>query len=65
MKLAVYIVSLLGLFGVLGCEEEHEHHHDHPYGGAYDGTYHGYGYGNPQYPANQGYWDSHGYWHHY
>lgn len=43
MKYFVYLMGLLSLLFVMGCEDEHEHHEHH--GGAYDGTYNGYGHG--------------------
>ena len=42
MKYFVYLMGLLSLLFVMGCEDQHEHHE---HGGAYDRTYNGYGHG--------------------
>ena len=52
MKYLVFLVGLMVLLGVTGCEEEHEH--EHYRGGAYGGYYNGYGHGEYHHD-----WDDH------
>ena len=53
MKLIIYLIGALLLFGTVGCEIEEDHHHYR--GGYYERDYYGHGHGYG-YPYERDHW---------